>query len=53
LLSAYAHAQLWKGDLTLKRRLVAVIDDLEGEGLTRELARRYRIAPIDTTLRLN
>ena len=44
---------LWKGDLTLKRRLVAVIDDLEGEGLTRELAQRYRIAPIDTTLRLN
>ena len=27
--------------------------DLEGEGLTRELAQRYRIAPIDTTLRLN
>jgi len=44
---------LWKGDLTLKRRLVAVIDDLEGEGLTRELAQRYRIVPIDTTLRLN
>ncbi len=44
---------LWKGDLTLKRRLVAVIDDLEGEGLVRELAGRYRIAPIDTTLRVN
>jgi polar amino acid transport system substrate-binding protein/cystine transport system substrate-binding protein/membrane-bound lytic murein transglycosylase F len=44
---------LWKGDLTLKRRLVEVIDDLEREGLTRELARRYRIAPIEATLRLN
>jgi ABC-type amino acid transport substrate-binding protein len=44
---------LWKGDLTLKRRLVDVIDDLDRAGLTRELARRYRIAPIETTLRLN
>jgi ABC-type amino acid transport substrate-binding protein len=44
---------LWKGDLTLKRRLVEVIDDLDREGLTRELARRYKIAPIETTLRLN
>jgi hypothetical protein len=44
---------LWKGDLTLKRRLIAVIDDLERQGLARELARRYRIAPIDTTLRFN
>jgi polar amino acid transport system substrate-binding protein/cystine transport system substrate-binding protein/membrane-bound lytic murein transglycosylase F len=44
---------LWKGDLTLKRRLVDVIEDLEGEGLTRELASRYRIAPIEATLHLN
>lgn len=44
---------LWKGDLTLKRRLSAVITELEGEGLTRALAARYRIAPIDATLRLN
>ena len=44
---------LWKGDLTLKRSLVDVIDDLDRGGLTRELARRYRIAPIETTLRLN
>jgi ABC-type amino acid transport substrate-binding protein len=44
---------LWKGDLTLKRRMIEVIDDLEAEGLTRELARRYKIAPIETTLRLN
>jgi len=40
-----------EGDLTLKRRLVAVIDDLEAEGLTRELGAALRIAPIDTTLR--
>jgi polar amino acid transport system substrate-binding protein/cystine transport system substrate-binding protein/membrane-bound lytic murein transglycosylase F len=44
---------LWKGDLTLKRRLAAVIDALEGEGLTRELAERYQIAPIDATVRLD
>lgn len=43
---------LWKGDLTLKRRLIDVIEDLERRGVTRELARRYRIAPIETTLRL-
>jgi polar amino acid transport system substrate-binding protein/cystine transport system substrate-binding protein/membrane-bound lytic murein transglycosylase F len=43
---------LWKGDLTLKRRLVEVIGDLDREGLTRELVRRYRIAPIETTLGL-
>jgi polar amino acid transport system substrate-binding protein/cystine transport system substrate-binding protein/membrane-bound lytic murein transglycosylase F len=44
---------LWKGDLTLKRRLVEIIDALDREGLTRELAHQYRIAPIETTLRLN
>jgi polar amino acid transport system substrate-binding protein/cystine transport system substrate-binding protein/membrane-bound lytic murein transglycosylase F len=43
---------LWKGDLTLKRRLIDVIEDLNRRGVTRELARRYRIAPIETTLRL-
>jgi ABC-type amino acid transport substrate-binding protein len=43
---------LWKGDLTLKRRLIEVIDDLDNEGLIRGLAQRYRIAPIETTLRL-
>jgi polar amino acid transport system substrate-binding protein/cystine transport system substrate-binding protein/membrane-bound lytic murein transglycosylase F len=41
---------LWKGDLTLKRRLVEVIDDLDREGLVRELTRRYQIAPIVATL---
>jgi polar amino acid transport system substrate-binding protein/cystine transport system substrate-binding protein/membrane-bound lytic murein transglycosylase F len=44
---------LWKGDLTLKRRLVEAIDDVDREGLTRELARRYMIAPIETTLRVS
>jgi ABC-type amino acid transport substrate-binding protein len=39
---------LWKGDLTLKRRLVAAIDELDSEGLQRRLAERYRIAPIET-----
>jgi ABC-type amino acid transport substrate-binding protein len=43
---------LWKGDLTLKRRLAGVIDELEGEGLTRRLAGRYRIAPIEATVRV-
>jgi polar amino acid transport system substrate-binding protein/cystine transport system substrate-binding protein/membrane-bound lytic murein transglycosylase F len=44
---------LWKGDLTLKRALFEVIGELDREGLTRELARRYAIAPIEATLRLN
>ena len=44
---------LWKGDLSLKRRLIEVIDELESQGLTRELARRYKIAPIEATLSLN
>jgi polar amino acid transport system substrate-binding protein/cystine transport system substrate-binding protein/membrane-bound lytic murein transglycosylase F len=43
---------LWKGDLTLKRRLIDVIEDLDRRGVIRELARRYRIAPIDMTLPL-
>lgn len=43
---------LWKGDLTLKRRVAAVIEALEGEGLTRELAKRYRIAPIAAMVRV-
>ena len=44
---------LWKGDLTLKRALFAVIGELQREGLTRELARRYAIAPIEATLHVN
>jgi polar amino acid transport system substrate-binding protein/cystine transport system substrate-binding protein/membrane-bound lytic murein transglycosylase F len=43
---------LWKGDLTLKHRLIDVIEDLERRGVARELARRYRIAPMETTLPL-
>jgi hypothetical protein len=35
-----------EGRPELKRRLIAVIDDLERQGLARELARRYRIAPL-------
>jgi hypothetical protein len=41
---------LWKGDLTLKRRLFDIIDDLDREGLPRELAQRYKIAPIEMTV---
>jgi polar amino acid transport system substrate-binding protein/cystine transport system substrate-binding protein/membrane-bound lytic murein transglycosylase F len=44
---------LWKGDLTLKRALFEVIGELQREGLTRELARRYAIAPIEATLHVN
>jgi hypothetical protein len=40
---------LWKGDLTLKRRLIEIIDTLEHEGFPRELARKYRIVPIEMT----
>jgi ABC-type amino acid transport substrate-binding protein len=40
---------LWKGDLTLKRRLIAAIGELESQGLMRELSARYRIMPIETT----
>jgi polar amino acid transport system substrate-binding protein/cystine transport system substrate-binding protein/membrane-bound lytic murein transglycosylase F len=40
---------LWKGDLTLKRRLIAIIDALEREGLSRDLARKYRIIPVEKT----
>lgn len=42
---------LWKGDLTLKRRLSQVIAELDAEGVPRTLAERYRIAPIDATAR--
>jgi ABC-type amino acid transport substrate-binding protein len=43
---------LWKGDLTLKRRLAAVIEVLESEGLTRKLAARYKIVSITATVRM-
>jgi ABC-type amino acid transport substrate-binding protein len=41
---------LWKGDLTLKRRLIDIINALDRDGLPRELARKYRIVPIERTL---
>jgi ABC-type amino acid transport substrate-binding protein len=41
---------LWKGDLTLKRRLEAIIDGLEAEGRTREIARHYHIEPIEKVI---
>jgi ABC-type amino acid transport substrate-binding protein len=41
---------LWKGDLTLKRRMTGIIEDLEREGVTHVLAQRYKIAPIQATL---
>ena len=37
---------LWKGDLTLKRRIHAIITDLQHEGRFAELAARYGIAAI-------
>jgi polar amino acid transport system substrate-binding protein/cystine transport system substrate-binding protein/membrane-bound lytic murein transglycosylase F len=39
---------LWKGDLTLKRRLSEVLGQLEREGVIAELARRYAITAIET-----
>jgi ABC-type amino acid transport substrate-binding protein len=41
---------LWKGDLTLKRRLIDIIAALDHEGVPRELTRKYRIVPIEMTL---
>jgi polar amino acid transport system substrate-binding protein/cystine transport system substrate-binding protein/membrane-bound lytic murein transglycosylase F len=40
---------LWKGDLTLKRRIAAIIDDLRREGFLDALAEKYGITPIDLT----
>lgn len=37
---------LWKGDLTLKRAIVAVLEDLRAAGTLDQLAQRYRIVPI-------
>ena len=41
---------LWKGDLTLKRRLIDIIEALNREGFSHDLARKYQIAPIALTL---
>jgi ABC-type amino acid transport substrate-binding protein len=40
---------LWKGDLTLKRRLFDIIIALDREGIAKMLAQKYRIAPISMT----
>lgn len=37
---------LWKGDLTLKRRIVSILAGLEAEGMMQDLAARYGIVPI-------
>ena len=41
---------LWKGDLTLKRRIVSILADLEADGTMQELAARYGIVPINRSL---
>ena len=38
---------LWKGDLTLKRAIIAAIDELERDGTIAQLQQRYGIVPID------
>ena len=41
---------LWKGDLTLKRKIAAILDDLERGGFLAELAERYQIIPIEEAI---
>ncbi|GGF48367.1 ABC transporter substrate-binding protein [Youhaiella tibetensis] len=43
---------LWKGDLMLKRRLAAILGDLEREGFVSDLETQYGILPIETTAAL-
>lgn len=38
---------LWKGDLTLKRRVVEILDKLEDNGTLTAIIERYNLAPID------
>ncbi|MCC6735581.1 MAG: transporter substrate-binding domain-containing protein [Bauldia sp.] len=40
---------LWKGDLTLKRAVAAIVADLRREGFLAELDAKYDIAPIEGT----
>jgi polar amino acid transport system substrate-binding protein/cystine transport system substrate-binding protein/membrane-bound lytic murein transglycosylase F len=40
---------LWKGDMTLKRRVVAILDDLQSDGTLARLAEKYGIVPIEAT----
>ena len=41
---------LWKGDLTLKREIVSVLDDMREDGTLEELTARYGAATITQTL---
>lgn len=41
---------LWKGDLTLKRAIAAIVNDLRAEGFLIALDQKYDIAQIDETL---
>jgi len=41
---------LWKGDLTLKRAITAIVNDLRAEGFLLALDEKYDIAPIVGTL---
>lgn len=41
---------LWKGDLTLKRAIAAIVEDLRREGFLLALDAKYDIAPIEGTL---
>jgi polar amino acid transport system substrate-binding protein/cystine transport system substrate-binding protein/membrane-bound lytic murein transglycosylase F len=43
---------LWKGDLTLKRRIVAALAELEAEGQLAQLQQRYGIVPIEQTVEI-
>jgi polar amino acid transport system substrate-binding protein/cystine transport system substrate-binding protein/membrane-bound lytic murein transglycosylase F len=38
---------LWKGDLTLKREISGILDDLEAEGFIDALREKYEIVPIE------
>lgn len=40
---------LWKGDLTLKRAIAAIVADLRRDGFLAELDAKYDIAPIEDT----
>ncbi|MFD1943427.1 substrate-binding periplasmic protein [Paradevosia shaoguanensis] len=43
---------LWKGDLTLKKRLQSILADMERDGFIRALETRYDILPIQTIAQL-
>jgi ABC-type amino acid transport substrate-binding protein len=43
---------LWKGDLTLKRKVLAVLDQMRREGFVTRLETEYGLGPIEPTLAL-